>query len=389
MKTIRIILLILFAGSGKVWAQTDTSKHFPAIEAGWGDLNYAVPESPGFKILGTSPSSIMRPTSVRDIAFSIGNYFTANGAAIPQNLAVELSPKLFHPNVSLNDFYKNRFWYTSALSVGTKVNSDKSYAIGLGIKFRILDFQDLRLNASLINQLNLLGQAGTRSYSEALRFVAKKYMDADTNGNGYQHWRHVVDSIYRLAEPGTATGKVIKQEILDYIKNVGKFNPDRIVQIRDSIKNVLWNKSIWDVGIAALFNSKDSLIRNIKPASKLGLWTTAGFPLGAKGQLLIGATGQLRDTVNSRLGAKSLSIGSRAYYGSNDVKGFVEANGLFQTNQKFTYKASLGIETAFFGGMWVDFSLGISKQQGAKAVFTPGFNLFFGNGERKAASARM
>jgi hypothetical protein len=389
MKKIKLIILLMLAGSGSAFAQRDTSQHFPAIEAGWGDLNFAVPESPGFKILGTSPSSIMRPTSVRDIAFSVGNYFASNGGTIPQNLAVELSPKLFKPNVSLTDFNNKRFWYTSALSVGTKVNKDKSYAIGVGLKFRILDSQDLRSNATLLNQLNLFGIAGNRSYSQALIHFAKEYMAADTNGNTYKYWRHIVDSTYKLAAPSTPEGIAIKQKVADYIKNVGKFNPNRIIEVRDSIKNSLWNKPIWDVGIAAFFNSKDSLLRNIKPASKLGLWTTAGFPLCDKGQLLIGVTGQLRDTVNSRLGVKSLNIGSRAYYGSNDVKGFVEANSLWQTGQKFTYKASLGIETTFFGGMWVDFSLGLSKQGGAKAVFTPGFNLFFGTGEKKPASTRM
>jgi hypothetical protein len=391
MKKIKLIILLLLVCSSSAFAQRDTSQHFPAIEAGWGDLNYAVPESPGFKILGTSPSSIMRPTSVRDIAFSVGNYFVSNGGTIPQNLAVEISPKLFKPDVSLTDFNNKRFWYTSALSVGTKVNADKSYAIGVGLKFRIFDFQDLRSNSTLLNKLDPLGRASVDAHAEALRSVALKHAKADPSENSYEFWLKKVDSIYHVVTPSTTYGQAIKAEVADYIRDVGKFNANRISEVRDSIKKISWNKTIWDIGIASLFNSKDSLLRNIKPASKLGLWTTAGFPLfkNNKGQLLIGITGQLRDTVNSRLGVKSLNIGSRAYYGSNDVKGFVEANSLWQTGQKFTYKASLGIETTFFGGMWVDFSLGLSKQGGAKAVFTPGFNLFFGTGEKKPASTRM
>lgn len=355
------------------------------IKSGWGDLNYAVPESPGFKILGTSPSNIMKPTSVKDIAFSVGNYFATNGSTIPQNLAVEISPSLFKPKLGLKEFSRNRIWYTSALSIGTKVNTDKSYAIGIGLKFDIINKQDLRLMPVLLHVYDSLLNASTDAYLEEIRAVGLKHMQTDTAKRGYSYWLGAVNNAYQTANPVTSDDQALKKEVTAYIKSL--FFMDKVNQIRDSVKKNSWNKPIWDLGVAALFNSKDSLLRNIKPASKLGLWTTAGFPLfGTKGQLLIGVTGQVRDTVNSRLGVKSLNIGSRAYYGSNDVKGFVEANSLFQTNQKFTYKASLGIETTFFGGMWVDFSLGLSKQGGAKAVFTPGFNLFFGNGEKKSNS---
>lgn len=398
MKKYFTIISIFLLFSGSAFAQKDTVRNADILrnkwgedyEAGWGSLNYAVPESPAFKILGTSPSNIMKPTSVRDIAFSVGNYFVSNGGTIPQNLAVEISPSLFKPDVSLNSFIKNRFWYTSALSLGTKVNADKSYAIGIGLKFRILDYQDLRLNTKLLAKLDAFGREGTDAYALAIRTVSLQHSRPDTikgKAIGYEAWLVKVTSAY-MDTSKNSKDIVLKHEVANYIKKL--FNENSVSEARDEIKKSSWNKTIWDIGIAALFNSKDSLLRNIKPASKLGLWTTAGFPLFKdKGQLLIGVTGQLRDTVNSRLGVKSLNIGSRAYYGSNDVKGFVEANSLWQTGQKFTYKASLGIETTFFGGMWVDFSLGLSKQGGAKAVFTPGFNLFFGTGEKKPASTRM
>ncbi len=74
------------------------------IQSGWGNLNYAVPESPTFKIMGLSPSNILRSVSTRDIAVSVGNYLVSTGAVIPNNLTIEVSPGLFNPKVSLSEY---------------------------------------------------------------------------------------------------------------------------------------------------------------------------------------------------------------------------------------------------------------------------------------------
>ncbi len=378
---IKIILAILMLSAGTlscVAQSTDTSK---AIQAGWGDLNYAVPESPAFKILGTSPSDIMRPTSVRNIAFSTGNYFISNGGTIPQNLAVEISPALFNPRVSLNDFKKNRFWYTSAFSIGSKMNQDKSYAIGLGFKIRLWDKQDLRTNTILIKKFDEYGPPLLDAYRNAVRRIAMEMLNKDkTRKKSFETCLQETEKA--LKDTSDQLHNEVQKECSAII---GKsFNTDRISELRDSIKKANWNKLIVDLGAAVLFNSKDSLLRDIQPASKLGLWATAGFPIiGQKGQLLIGVTGQLKDTVNSRFGIKTLNLGSRAYYGSNDIKGFIEADTFFANTQKSTLKASAGIETTFFGGMWLDFFLGLSKQTSAKAIFTQGLTISFANGEKK------
>ncbi|GAC1300182.1 MAG: hypothetical protein NVSMB24_00200 [Mucilaginibacter sp.] len=354
------------------------------IQAGWGGLNYAVPESPAFKILGTSPSDIMRPTSTRNIAISIGNYLFNNGATIPQNLAVEIAPALFNPHVSLKNFAKNRWWYTSALSIGTKVNTNKSYAIGIGLKFKIFDKQDLRLNNVLIREFDKYGILNNKAYSDAVDVVTKEFLAKDVTGTkDFFQWRSDVTDAYSDISGTNPLHNRVKKEVDNLIQM--NFDVNKISAFRDSIKNELWNKPIWDVGIATLLNSKDSLIANLHGATKIGLWTTYGMPLGSKGQLLIGITAQMRDTLNSRFKIKTLNIGTRAYYGNNNTKGFIEGNVQMHTEQKALIKASVGIERTFGDGIWLDFSLGFSKQGDGKAVFTPGFNLLFGNGEKKTS----
>lgn len=384
MKSALILFCLLATVTCAVAQNADSAKY----KAGWGDLNYAVPESPAFKILGTSSSDIMRPATVKNVAVSVGNSLLGSKGSIPQNMAIELAPAILKPNVNLYEFQRNPIWYTSSFSIGTKVNADKSYAIGLGIKVRLIDKADLRLDKSFIAVLDQYANTSVITYSQAIQQVTREYYMADKQKNGvaakpFPVWRQIVADAY--ANPKTQSDSIIfKQVTAIYSK---AFDPQGISEYRDSIKKNNWNKLVWDMGIGALFNSKDSLLKDIRPASKIGLWTTIGLPFaGTKGQLLIGLTGQLRDTVNSRFGIAMLNIGARAYYGSNDLKGFLEGNTLLQSYQAGTFKGNIGIETTFVGGLWVDFTLGVTKQGSAKAAFTPGFSVFFGNGEKKTKS---
>lgn len=377
MRKITLLIICLF-NFQLVWSQKIEHKIEKDFESGWGTLNYAVPESPAFKILDISPSSIMRPTSTRDIAFSIGNSLITNGLTIPQNLTVELSPTLLKPHLNLKDFQKNSFLYTSALSIGTKVNKDKSYGIALGLKFRIFDQQDLRLNKELLTRNDLLGRIINDSYSRAMKEMAQ---DRALKNPQKKPIDHLID-ISRSYSDGSAPDH---KQVYDGIASIMKrtIDPGEVERFRDSIKKSNWNKPQMYMGIASLFNSKDSLLSNLSGASKLGLWSTAGFPVGKKGQILIGLNGQMADTLGKSLNNKKLDIGTRLYYGENNLKGFIEGNVQYRNIQKPCYKASIGIETTFFGGLWANFSLGFKKENGAKAVFSPGFNLYFANGEKK------
>ncbi|HEV2354334.1 MAG TPA: hypothetical protein VGR89_08825, partial [Puia sp.] len=164
----RYIFLLLPAllGGRAVLAQTSSSSSSSSSSTnsasnsytpGWGTLNYAIPESPAFKLLGTDPSNILRPTSIRSAALSLGNYLLDSGTIIPKNLAVEFSPFSFG-NLSLHDYNQSafkRFIYRTRFSVGTVVGSNGSYSIAEGIRLTLKDETDL----ATVPELNrLLGQ---------------------------------------------------------------------------------------------------------------------------------------------------------------------------------------------------------------------------------------
>ena len=352
--------------SGKV----DTAN----FQAGWGNLNYSVPESPSFKILGVSPDNIMKPTSTRDIAVSVGNYYVNNGATIPKNISVEISPGLFSPKVNLNEYRQGRIWYTSSYSIGTKANGDGSYDIALGAKLKLRDDADLRTNEKLEQFILNKGPIYTDAYENAHTEVSKVL--------GLQIWE--IATI--LSDMTNARYKEVKNKI-DSVMAANKegINIQEISKFRNGIKDSLWNAQVWDLGLAVLFASKDSLVKDltIKP-NIIGVWTTYGYPLTPKSQILVGENVQGVDTGKTKTVVWNSNTGVRIYYGKNDTKGFFTGELSVKQSALPVHKLALGLETTFSDGLWIDFSLGLQKTGSQDAIFTPGINISYATGERNS-----
>jgi hypothetical protein len=154
----------------------------------------------------------------------------------------------------------------------------------------------------------------------------------------------------------------------------------QIIDYREEIKESLWNAEIWDLGIATLFASKDSLLKSIKAPSIVGLWTTYGLPITPKGQLLIGLNIQVKVDSTGQLNTFYGNIGLRAYYGQNNIKGFIQGESGFVKSELPIFKMGIGIETTFAESIWIDFSLGMTKTGGQQALFTPGINISYAPG---------
>jgi hypothetical protein len=379
MKNIFVFLfltIIILVGIGK---PQNNPKLDSVIQAGWGNLNFAVPESPSFKILGVSPDNIMRPTTTRDISIAIGNYYINNGTTIPKNLSVEISPALFNPKINLIEYQNSitRLWYTSSYSIGTKVNQNGGYDIGVGFKLKLLDYADLRTNKSFLSFLDNVGKITNSVFSDAITKEVQELIKL----------RNIqADSAYALVD----TAFINKKEPIysEITAKINKYLPSynelmqSIINYRDSIKASDWNAKTWDLGVATLFSSKDSLIKDLKAPSKLGLWTTYGTPLGQMGQLLAGLNAGLSDDSNGVLNVANGSLGLRVYYGQNETKGFIQGESNFAKSQLPSFQAGIGLETTFAGCIWIDLSLNIKKTGSQPFAFTPGINISYGNAEK-------
>ncbi len=127
-------------------------------------VDFTVPESPAFALLGIAPEKITRPSTPRDLAIAISNGFDEQGKA-KNGLAIEFSPyDFFAPakELTLNEYATNpktRFLANTIVSLGMAKGaeaSDKSMRLGLGLQMTLFDYGDPRLDSRVLTCLQSL-----------------------------------------------------------------------------------------------------------------------------------------------------------------------------------------------------------------------------------------
>jgi len=353
MKKLQISLLLLFFTT-IMWAQNDT--------IGWGTLDYKVPESPAFNLLGNQPNNILEPTSVRSIVVSIGNYFLSSGSAvIPKNIGVEIAPLLLSPSVTLNDYIKTPFLYRMRISAASNILSNGTYQIAEGLRFTLIDKSDPRTDKVFMSKL----YESCTSMSEAVQKAIHKYR---------KEHPHEACPSYKSSDT-TGCSKTITKMAQGYMNNNDSINIRRAQRKKD-----LWNATIWELGIAAMQQSPDSLISRAK-LSKVGLWSTYGTGFGKNDQLLIGCSFGMVDSLHAWY--PKLSVGSRYYYGKNELRAFAQAE-YTHINNLNTVTASTGIVFNVTNGVWGQFTLNFIIDFKGNVSFVPGFNIGLGTAEKKS-----
>jgi hypothetical protein len=365
-KNIIVILALLYSGYTFSQNSNDSSSSF---KAGWGNLDYAVPQSPAFKLLGNSPDNILQPSSAKSIAISIGNYLLTNNNTIPKNLAVEVSPLLLNSKASLNDYNKNKGWYRMRLSLGTSIGNNGSYSVSEGIRFTIIDKTDLRSDDSFLTYLYNSAINNSESLNKALDDYALK------------NPKEVVNRV--MCREKFANENEFRKKILS-IYGATLLKSDSVSAFRDRMKQQLWNKPIWEVGAAVMQVSPDSSVNKLQ-MSKVGVWTTYGTHLlkNNNDQILFGARFGLSDSAMKW--NTNLSLGARYYYGSNEIRGFVQGEYRYINNGNGA-SASVGFVFNITNGLWGQLTMSFIVDKNGKVTYSPGFNIGFGTPQDKKKS---
>jgi hypothetical protein len=135
------LLLALFVSSS---AANEEKVNIP-LEIG----SISIPDSPGFEVLGVSPSSVSRPGSARELAISLLSSSRDGDSDFPRNLAIQFSPFWwsYHPDLSwkglnledkrIGDNLAQTFTFSFATSeTKYKVDDEEVEGTGLGLGFR-------------------------------------------------------------------------------------------------------------------------------------------------------------------------------------------------------------------------------------------------------------
>lgn len=154
-----------------------------------------LPSSPAFSILNYEPSTVMKPTSNKDLGADILNSFDENGKLL-LNLGLEVSPYWLksRPRLTraqyLNPTVGQCFWQSLNVSAATVKDSvtDRN-KFGVGVRFKLVNGRptneyleiEKKLNAQLnITNVILAGIANAdslRSRAAAIAFVVSKLIE--------------------------------------------------------------------------------------------------------------------------------------------------------------------------------------------------------------------
>ncbi len=322
-------------------------------------LNFVVPDIPAFKALGNEPSNLLRPSTPQAFAVSVSEFYQNRALVLPQDFAVEVTPSLLvNAKANLSEVVRrystprNRVLNTFRVSLGTATDnriSEDGRSFALGMRINLINRGDMVTDqAYLENVVEALGEFRLDARAELAPFAHSKGVDTTMPGwreefMGDEENREAFNE--HLADAKQSAGQAAFLSQLDSLKQ--------------DYKKRNWNAAKWDVAMACLATSPDSLVENIR-FNKLALWSTWGFKIRSNAQLLVGLQAatfkNLLDTVaatrNDFYG--EISLPARFLFGTNRVKGFAEVQYSYTSQREESgVLLNLGAEISPLDGFWL------------------------------------
>lgn len=304
------------------------------------DINFTMPSSPAFDLLGVSPSNIHKPGLPRDIQV---NWLIRGGGLAP-NLAIEAEPiwLFFNRNKSLSN-YQNAGWLfqtasTLNFSVGT-AQVDNQQSLAYGLKLNLYRQKDPLLDKDLVEQLSPKSSDKEKE-AAVLRIQLDNAID-----------EAIKDSLYnKLAAIETiiATDSVRNMKIAqDALSNWESEN---------------WNATMIDLGFGQVFNynlptifeltdTTFNVVDSLEFSSKTyAIWLSGIVGLGNNG-MINGMVKYMHD--NDGIG--SLKAGLNARYGNEKINLYTEY--VYNTISKLRNTIAYGVDYRLENGLVIQASL--------------------------------
>jgi len=346
---LRILLFILISNS-LAFAQKIYQDEVDNSLVSKFKVDFAVPDLPAFKLLGTEPSSLLRPSTPEILSVITSNFFNGSNLVIPQSFAAEISPLLLlnANNLTLQEYDKNAILYSLRLSIGTMRNESTNDPghLSLGLRVSLIDQGDLK---------------NDKAYRKELYQITSDLVDLDKlyEDEFYRLKDWLPDDVFNDPEKREEMEVYVQNKKNEYINNAwGESLDERLSRLKKEYKTNNWNKQKMDVAYAILGVSPDSLLTKLK-FSKHSFWLTYSHPISSWGQWLIGGNLSILSDSTSYF---SFSLASRVYFGTNRIKGFLEVqyqrDDLVESNNLLL---NLGTELNLVDGIWINFYAGVES----------------------------
>lgn len=342
-------------------------------------LNFAVPDMPAFKSLGTESSDLLRPSTVQALAITTSEFYQDRKLLLPQAFAMEISPSLLinakKGPVELRKYAKRAVLNSLRFSLGSSKDSSLSPSgrnLSFGLRISLIDKGDLTTDTSYQASLSVALERFRKNVSNVSlkEFAISKNIDITGDA-----WEDLIVS-----------DKKLKAEFDVYLANEEEESQkvflEELAKLKEDYRKKYWNATKLDFAAAILSSSPDSLVKNIR-FNRAELWLTWAQKVGENGQFLLGANAKtvknLLDTVKATQNNSyfNLSIPARYLLGTNRVKGFVEGQysyiGELKENK---FLLNLGAELNIIDGVWVNVYGGLDYNKSVgSTTFVTNFNL--------------
>jgi len=325
-------------------------------------MQFAVPDAPAFKILGTQADNILRPSTTQELAVALSDPLI--NSSLPSALALEFSPYLVigGSSLTLRSYQESalqRILYHTRLSIASqrgKTTGDTTL-LALGLRFTLLDESDLRLDESYIAKIF--------SFNDSVLALQTRIKD---------HFRGPAPSFIVKSK---AERDSIDAKAKDSTDIATRALDSSITLEREVAKKRNWNKPIIEFGIALAGASAESTGTQGIIGTRAAMWLVGAANLGSWGQLVLGLNSRLRRSSSGSFSTIDGALSSRLYVGENAYKGFVQVESQIQDGT-LRDLFQLGGEIRLYGVVWLDYSAGTQKVGSDPLKFTSSFNIRMG-----------
>jgi hypothetical protein len=348
MNRLAIVVLLI----GVVVARTSLAQF--SIDLKQGNADYPVPVPAALYALHTGSPLYLEPMTVRGATFSAQELCSFSGSRF--SVGTEIAPVLIGNAIDLSKYLSGRLirvLLRTRFSVGITSLGNNRFNTALGLRWMAHDDADPRADSSFERALIAWGEQDTS--------IATVF-DKTTFNQLRGYHSHLTKTI--------ASRKSMQA---------------KIDSLRDALKARLWNKSVFEVAVAAVYHSAPDS-NNTVPfiVRRYNAFLNAALPLNHNTMIHLGASGQVGFDDDRLLYQRQGAFITRLYYGSVTERGYGGFKFAATNIAVPDYRIEMGALLKIANGLWLRPEYSVSANKHPYEASQASITLSFGTPEMRA-----
>ena len=354
-----LFALTLLVGVAPVFAQSDTAvaPAQPVNNTAEKPLEFSIPVSAAFDLLGVNPSAVMKPGNIRDIKVD----WSFRSYRLRPNIAIQAQPiwEIFYNRPHLTKYQRAsgfaKMLSTLDVSFGTVEDESQNRRLALAGKITLFRGKDPLDQADLYNSM-------TDTFFQQ-RVELEKNLKTFT------------DSLGRMPrDPDLLTARLQLQEQITAIQQqvigLEKTQRQKIQELATLFVKENWNASFLDVAFGRAYTFENPSLDSLRLAEDgWSVWMNGSFGIGRR--LLLTGLARYTEFVSEQSRqnrfARQYLLGLNLRYGSPRFNFFIEA-----LNQDSEFPIRFNQVTIAYGGDW-RFSRNVMLSYAVRTVYDRNF----------------